>query len=374
MGAVRPVENDALIESSFRRLLAAVESEREKIRSMWQQIEQERENTTTELERLKQDTEEWCFRERQKIDSEWKKLEDLHETMSALYPESTEVVVVNCSGVIFKFSKAALCAVEGSYLNRMFSKAFIDQIPRDSEDRYLLDFNPKCFGLVVEYLQKCIDVHTRKLDPNVALPLVPVEQQANMDILAEALNLQIFLPENRIPPMHQTSLSVRGNTVEATHKGWQCIAAQRALILSKPSYFEVSIDGNPDPRGGLALGVMGHVPTGTEIHTIRLADSILYNSSNGLVGDAAGADDAVKGLQFSEGSKVGVKFDPAARSIHFFYNRQSVGSCTIRADKLDGMRTLYPVFALYMPGQRVSVDFKAPMPAGGTVALALSGS
>merc|ERR1711959_888174 len=130
--------------------------------------------------------------------------------------------------------------------------------------------------------------------------------------------------------MHQTSLSVRGNTVEATHKGWQCIAAQRALILS--------------------------------------------NSSNGLVGDAAGADDAVKGLQFSEGSKVGVKFDPAARSIHFFYNRQSVGSCTIRADKLDGMRTLYPVFALYMPGQRVSVDFKAPMPAGGTVALALSGS
>merc|ERR1719169_401109 len=36
------VDNEALIESSFRRLLAAVETERERIRAMWNQIEDER--------------------------------------------------------------------------------------------------------------------------------------------------------------------------------------------------------------------------------------------------------------------------------------------------------------------------------------------
>jgi len=199
-----------------------------------------------------------------------------------------------------------------------------------------------------------------------------VDQQANMDILAEALNLKRFLPDNRVSPVHSTSLAVSGNTVEATHQGWQCIAAQRALILSKPSYYEVSIDKNPDPRGGLAFGLVGHVPAGTEIHTIRLTDSVLYNSDNGLVGDAMGADDAVKGIQFNQGSKVGVKFDPGSRTVYFYYNRQSIGSCVLRQDKLDGMRTLYPVFAMYIPGQTVTVDFKAPMPAVGPGVLALT--
>lgn len=357
-GTSRPVENDALIESSFRRLLSSIESEREKIRSMWQQIEQERDTTTQELEKLKSDTEDWCFRERQKIDGEWKNLEELHEKMSALYPDSTDMLAINCSGQIFQIPRATLRAVEGSHLETMFTKEYISQIPKDGEGRFLLDFNPRCFELIVEYLWN------KRLDPNAPLPLVPVEQQANMDILAGALGLRKFLPENKISPIHSTSLAVRGNIIEATHQGWQCVSAERALILSKPTYFEVTIDRNPDPKGGLAIGLMGHVPSGNEIHTVRQTDAVLYNSNNGLVGDAMGADDVVKGVQFREGSMVGMKYDPAARTIHVYFNRSSIGSVALKQEKIDKMRTLYPVFALYVPEQKINVNFKAEIPRG----------
>merc|ERR1740138_542749 len=113
LGALRAVEDDALIESSFRRLLAAIEAEREQIRSTWQQIEQERDGTTAELERLKQDTEAWCYSEKTKIDAEWKRLDKLTERMRKLWPDNTLIIEINCSGKAFTVPRSTLCAVEG---------------------------------------------------------------------------------------------------------------------------------------------------------------------------------------------------------------------------------------------------------------------
>merc|ERR550514_1410389 len=99
-----------------------------------------------------------------------------------------------------------------------------------------------------------------------------------------------------------------------------------------------------------------------EIHTIQLADSVLYNSNNGIVGDSFGASDVMKGVQFTQGTTVGVKFNPATRTVHFFYNRHSIGSCHLRPEKAENLQTLYPVFALYLPKQQITVDFKALLP------------
>merc|ERR1712070_724637 len=103
--------------------------------------------------------------------------------MSVLWPSETEVLEINCSGRMFSLPKSALCSIEGSYLNHMFSDAFIQDVPRDPQGAYFLDFNPICFKYVVDYLN---EVRTR---PEHQPPQVPPEHQQNMDVLAEALRL-----------------------------------------------------------------------------------------------------------------------------------------------------------------------------------------
>lgn len=50
---------------------------------------------------------------------------------------------------------------------------------------------------------------------------------------------------------------------------FQVLGAEQPLPVSTCSYFEVKVLHNPDTRGGLALGVCGHLPSGTETHSIR---------------------------------------------------------------------------------------------------------
>jgi len=356
-GGLRAIESDALIEPSFRRLLAAIDGERERIRGTWQQIQQEREGTTSELERLRQDTEDWCTSEKAKIGAEWKRLDRLSEQMNELWPQETEIIDINCSGTVFTISRRSLCSIEGSVLSRVFSDEFISEVPRDEMGRFFLDFNPQCFGLVIEYLQN------RRLRLDAPTPVVPVAQRHNMELLAEAWKLTPFLHENRINPVHTTSLLVRGNTIQSTHPGWQVISAQHALPASGPSYFEVTVVKNPDPRGGLAIGLCGHIPQGTEIHSIRLMGSILYNSNNGLIGDCYQNSDVPDKIQFVEGATIGIKHDVSTHSLLWYHNREYIGTVDIKEESLETMRTLYPVFALYVTGLTLQVDFSATSPA-----------
>jgi len=357
-GAPRASDNEALIESSFRRLLASIESEREKLRSTWLSIDNDTKNTSNELEKLRQDTEDWCHAERHKVEAEWKRLDKLREKMSVLYAsERGQVLEINCSGRMFSLPKSALCYIEGSYLNHMFSDAFSPSVPRDSKGRYFLDFNPTCFAIIVEYLQ------TMQYVPDAPPPQIPPEHQQNMDVLAEALNLKCFLRPNCISSGHGTSLVVRGNSVEATHPGWQIVCAQDPLPMSGASYFEVKILANPDPsKGGLAFGVCGHQPKGNELFSIQMPDLVMYNSHSGLVASCVAMENVSKKINFSAGSVVGLKHDISNRSLHWYFNRLCVGSCTLQTEVLEQMRVLYPVFALYVTGQKIQVDFNAISP------------
>merc|ERR1711869_77622 len=112
----------------------------------------------------------------------------------------------------------------------------------------------------------------------MGIPEVPVEQQQNMDLLVEALKLKSFMLKNSVSRAVRTSLEIRGNVILATMVGWQVVAAERALSMAGPSYFEVRVLANPDAKGGLAVGLCAHKPTGSEIHNIRLKNFVMYCS------------------------------------------------------------------------------------------------
>jgi len=185
-----------------------------------------------------------------------------------------------------------------------------------------------------------------------------------MELLAEAWKLSPFLRENKIIHVHTTSLRVKQDTIQSTHPGWQIISAQHPLPMAAPSYFEVTINKNPDPKGGLAIGVCGHIPSGNEVHSIRLKGSILYNSNNGLIGDSYESDnsDMLDKIQLVQGSTFGVQHDVSTHSLLFYFNRNYVGKAQIKQGHLGLLRTLYPVFAIYVTDILISVDFTSPSP------------
>lgn len=355
-------ENEALIESSFRRLLASIESEREKIRSTWVDIDNERNSAVTKLEDLRRETDEICHSERQKIELEWKRVDKLREKMSILWADqASENFEINCSGMHYSLPKSLLVTIEGSYLNHMFSDGFIANIPRDANGRFFLDFNPYCFGLILQYLQARAD------RADALPPPVPPEQQQNMDMLAEALKLKAFMASNRINLGHGTSLRVAGvaegrAVIEASHPGWQVISAAYPLPMASTAYFEVHVKSNSEVKGGLAIGICGHIPQGPEIHSIRMKDSVMYNSVVGLVGDAFAAENVAKGILLAEGSCIGVRHDARTHTLEWFVNRSSIGSSLIRRESHEKLLQMYPVVALSAKGQKVEVNFVVASP------------
>lgn len=344
-------ENEPLIESSFRRLLASIESEREKIRQTWHEIDQRSEEMHSGLEEMRREIDEWCQKEQGAITERWAEIDKLRERMSVINPvDAGDILNINCSGTYFQVPKNLLCSIEGSLLNHMFSDAFIHNVPQDKEGCYFLDFNPVCFSIILEYLQRPAEAPP---------PPIPPEQQMNMDLLVEALRLKNFYRMNHIIPNHGTSLRLTPgkNVLEATHEGWQIVAAQYPLSMAGQSFFEVTVLTNPNPKGGLAVGVCGHIPTGSEVNTIRLTHSVLFNSGVGLVGDSISLENVEKNKPLKEGVTIGVKHDVHSHTLNWYYNKIFIGSSSLVLENLEHMRQLYPVFGLLYPGTRISVDF-----------------
>lgn len=43
--------------------------------------------------------------------------------------------------------------MKGSYLNQLFSPEFSAKLQKNGKGQYVLDFNPVCFGLIVDWLK-----------------------------------------------------------------------------------------------------------------------------------------------------------------------------------------------------------------------------
>jgi len=363
-GVLSGTDNEVLIESSYRQLLATINVEREKIRSSHADTDRERSRSEATFRAERREIEEYSNVERQKIDIEWKRLDKLRERMSMRWPDpgASENIEINCSGKLFTLPRRLIASIEGSHLNHMFSDAYVASIPLDAEGRFYLDFNPFCFGLMMDYL------HLRCDRPDAVPPPVSPDQQQNMDMLADALDLKAFMPINKPFPGHGSSLklssgSAEGRSViEAGHPGWQVIGGAYPLPMASIAYFEVNVVANSEARGGLAVGICSHIPQGSEIHTIRLVDSIMYNSAVGLIGDSFAAENVTKGIVLAEGSCFGIKYDAYSRRLEFFFNRVSIGTAALKVQCHEKFQQIYPVVALNTKGQKIDVNFLANSP------------
>merc|ERR1712232_694448 len=103
--------------------------------------------------------------------------------------------------------------------------------------------------------------------------------------------------------------------------GWQIISGVSTIPMSGIHYLEIKVLKNPDPKGCLAFGLCGHIPKGSEVHSIRLQNALLYNSNVGLIGNVTAVDNVQKQHQFKEGSLIGIKHDANTHTVSWFHNR-----------------------------------------------------
>jgi hypothetical protein len=365
-------EGEALIESSFRRLLTAVEAERSRIRSTWQEVTAEKDQVREEVNALKQQTEDQWNREKSKIDNKYKELDGMRERMTLMNEDSDVQLKINCSGHHMQVPVALLVGPESGLLANMFSDAFCNYIPRDAQGYYFLDFNPTCFKIILKYVAEC----KKRAGPGLPdFPRIPPEEQMNFDFLVEALKIKILLRPNIVKAYEKLSLRITSfqdlpgrSRIETTTDGYQVIPAAYPVPLTGQTYFEVKVISNPSAKrkqkGGLAIGVCGHQPTGEECYSIAsLKGAILYSSGNGLVGkECIGTSNVQQGVFIGEDSSFGVKFDPTARTLTWYVNFLSIGSCRIALGELDRFAVVYPIFALYDKNQVIEVDFSLTGP------------
>lgn len=361
----KAVEDEAPVEPSFRRLRSALESEKERLRGVADSLEQERVHTTQEVMRIRQQNDEWCHRETHKVEIEWNRLDAVNELLSQFFPEEpSDPIYLRVKGRVFVLSRHLLLGIQGSKLYTLLTEErYLQEIPF-IEGYYELDFNPECFEIVVQYMQNY------RLNPKSPIPIVPKEQLINMELMAEELRLEAFMSKNSIAQLHTTSLQVSGNLVRSTHPGWQFISSVRPLSIAKVSYFETQIVWNPDSKGGLAIGVSAHVPRGSEVFSIKQPNSMLYVSENGVMSDSLNDTDAgairfgraPKPVAFNTGGCLGIRHDPIEQSITWYFNGVELQKNVIGEEFKDNMKTLYPIFGMFIPDQKIQVDFMARLP------------
>merc|ERR1712110_1054621 len=117
MGFLKSIENDALVETAFRRLVASFESEKDRLRQTAHKVDQEREYATAEFTQIRQASDDWCYDNTQKIEAEWKRLDKLNDRLSTFWPEDAKPPIqIKCSGRVFELSQQVLCSIKGSAL------------------------------------------------------------------------------------------------------------------------------------------------------------------------------------------------------------------------------------------------------------------
>ena len=90
-----------------------------------------------------------------------KGFEDLREDQDALAAENggldvdgSDILEINAGGVVMSVTRDTLTQIKGTRLEALFSGRWEKRLPRDGGGRVFLDINPRCFGVVVDYLNE----------------------------------------------------------------------------------------------------------------------------------------------------------------------------------------------------------------------------
>jgi hypothetical protein len=361
--AVSVAPDEALIESSFRRLLAAIDSEKARVRAEALRVETERQETIKEQNANRGATQDWCKARMDEIRAAWEKLDETADVMKQLILQGDdELIDIRCGTDKYTLPRSLL-EFEDSYLGALFRGEDMGiTLPTDEENYLVLDVDPDCWKILVQFLQ------TRRLAPNCPTPPIPPEKWRNMEELLDALNIKAFSKPNRINRFTRTSLKVTADRVESTYDGWQVITSEDPVSSSKTCYFEVTVEKNQIAKGGLAIGIIDHVPIDDEVNSLFNENAVLYNSGNGLNGAAYENDTVMPNVLFAQGSTVGVHYSPVTHAVTWYVKQpfgpdagtRNIGSCKLIPNLAE---TIYPAFALYSKRTVVRVEFPPQVPA-----------
>ena len=95
---------------------------------------------------------------RDRIDKRFKDLKEVQDALTAkngvLNVDGCEILDTNAGGIIISVTRDTLTQIKGTRLEALFRWRWDKRMPRDGVGRVLLDVNPKCFGVVVDYLNE----------------------------------------------------------------------------------------------------------------------------------------------------------------------------------------------------------------------------
>ena len=136
--------------------------------------------------RFKTEFNEIIENERAKMKAEVEAYNAEKEQMQAVNISEDDIIHLSIGGQKFSTTRSTLCQVEGSLLATMFSGRWEDNLKRDENGAIFFDFNPKHFGLIMEYLR------VKKITSSgnsPTLPEVSEDEVNNFNTLVEYLGL-----------------------------------------------------------------------------------------------------------------------------------------------------------------------------------------
>ena len=127
-----------------------------------------------------------------------------------------DVLSLNVGGEFFFTQRSTLCTVEDSYLANLFSGRWESSIERDSFGRFFLDFDPYCFGLLLNYLRA-----KRQSRLPLPAPQVPSDKEEQFWNLVEYFGLteQFEVPEVPEPKAEPSNPGLFGTVGSAVGVG-----------------------------------------------------------------------------------------------------------------------------------------------------------
>ena len=108
--------------------------------------------------------------------------------MMQILVKDDDVISLNIGGKNMAASRSTLCQVEGLLLASMFSGRWEDRLKKDKQGNVLLDFNPDCFKLILNYLRA---KKTETPRSQTKKPKPPEEEKSNYWNLVEYLGLYV---------------------------------------------------------------------------------------------------------------------------------------------------------------------------------------
>ena len=159
--------------------------------------------------------------EEHKVKAEVTALNEEKKQKQEIIVGDDDIIRLNIGGKKFTSQKYTLCQIEGSLFATIFSGQWKDSVDRDQDGAVYFDFNPKHFGVILNYL-RAKRITTSKNPATVFK--IPEDEVKNFKILVEYLGLSDEIVPPEIMPgekfnWHSLGITLKEGGKVAVHNG-----------------------------------------------------------------------------------------------------------------------------------------------------------